>query len=83
MSFDDEDSEQLHIEPPKEEKARINSLISSWEFQVCCPDPLEAKIYLVVSDVYLRNLISKKEEPKLNESQRKRLGLQCLIVQEF
>jgi hypothetical protein len=74
MSSDDEDSMTIHVELPKEEKAKVASLISSWEFRTYSEDPLELKMYLVVSDVYLKNVIEKKEEPRLSEDQKRRLG---------
>jgi hypothetical protein len=40
-------------------------------------------MFLVASDVYLRNLIDRKEEPRLTDHQRKRLGPECLILQDF
>jgi hypothetical protein len=51
---------------PKEKKTRVTSVISSWEFSYEDCNPLEFKLFLVVSEVYFRNLIEKKEEAKLN-----------------
>jgi hypothetical protein len=79
----DEDSLQIEIEPPKEEKARIAAHIGSWEFQTQCSEPQELRMYLVASDVYLTHLIERTEEPRLTDHQRKRLGPECLILQEF
>jgi hypothetical protein len=83
MSVEDDDSVVLDVQPPLEEKVKITSLISSWEFQSYCWEPLELKMFLLVNEVYLRNLIDKKEEPRLSDHQRKRLGQECLILQEL
>lgn len=64
----------LQIEPPLEEKAKMNALISSWEFHSCSPEPQELRMYLVASDVYVRNLINRTEQPRHSEILRKRLG---------
>ena len=40
-------------------------------------------MYFVASDVYINHLIQRTEEPRLNDHQRKRLGPECLILQEF
>lgn len=82
MSLDD-DSLDLQVEPPKEEKARIAAHISSWEFQAHCWEPQELKMYFVASDVYITHLIERTEEPRLTDHQKKRLGPECLILQEF
>jgi hypothetical protein len=82
MSADNEDSIELQVEPPKEEKAKMNALISSWEFQTAPPEPQELRMYLVASDVYVRNLIDRSEQPRHSELHRKRLGPECLILQE-
>jgi len=65
---------ELQIEPPLEEKAKMNALISSWEFHSCAPEPQELRMHLVASDVYVRNLIDRTEQPRHNDQHRKRLG---------
>ncbi len=37
----------------------------------------------MASDVYLTHLIERTEEPRLTDYHRKRLGPECLILQEF
>ena len=74
MSADNDDSLELQIEPPREEKAKMNALISSWEFHSSTPEPQELRMYLVASDVYVRNLINRTEQPKHSDHHRKRLG---------
>lgn len=84
MSVDDDDSVLLNVEMPLEEKAKVAALLSSWDFTLHPPtDPLELRFYMVVNQVYLRNLIDKKEERRLSDYQRKRLGPDCLICHEF
>lgn len=83
MSVEDDDSLMINVEPPLVEKAKNTSHLSSWEYQVRSWEPLELKIFMVVSDVYVRKLIDKSELPRLTESQRKRLGPACLILQEI
>lgn len=83
MSNEEEDSIGLHVEMPKAEKERGMAVIHSYECLVDCSEPFEARVYLVVSEVYLRNLLERKEEPSIPEASRKRLGLQCIMHHEF
>ena len=83
MSNEEEDSLDIKVEMSKEEKARGMAVIHSYECLTDCSEPFEARVYLVVSEVYLRNLLERKEEPSISEYNRKRLGPQCLLHHEL
>jgi hypothetical protein len=61
----------------------MSALMSKWELTHNLEEDGVVKFYLIVSDVYLRNLIAKREEPSFTNEQRRRLGDYCIIHEPF
>jgi hypothetical protein len=77
----DEDSMDLQVEMPKEERNRVAIAIINWEFDLSTDEPHHLRLYFCANEVYIRNLIAKREMPRLSEEQKRKVVVGTIVYQ--
>ena len=83
LGGDGDDSFNINVEPPKEHKAKMTSVIPTYELVNAFPEAYFIKLHFNVNRTYLNNLFDRKEEPNVSEEIKKKYGPYIIIYYEF